>query len=151
MVFCVNEARQIECIQVLFIQLGFFLQEPFSLQFPCTNVPCSGYLGDGRRSKEVQDFTAELNTEENRYQGQAKGKEIDSKGSSTIEKAQFSAKHFPYHCSAKSVVIEGNNRGKMLGKLNTANFTGDLLYMYFDCFYPTVQLLCTKLHCCRPW
>lgn len=65
----------------------FSLQEPFSLQYPCKNVPCSRYLGDGGRSKEVQDFTAELNTEENRYEGQAKRKETYSKGSSTMEEA----------------------------------------------------------------
>lgn len=88
MVFCVNEAHvRLSAFRFCLSSYDFSLQEHFSLQFPCTNVPCTWYLGDGGRSKEAQDFTAELNTEENGYQGQAKNKEIDSKGSSTMEKA----------------------------------------------------------------
>lgn len=88
MVFCVNEAHVgLSAFWFCLSTYDFTLQEPFSLHFPGTNVPCIGYLGDGSRSKEVQDFTAELKTEENGYQVQAKNKEIDSKGSSTVEKA----------------------------------------------------------------
>lgn len=86
MVFCVNEAR-VKLSVFRFCLYNFSLQGLFSLLFPCANVPCTEYLGDGRRSEEVQDFATELNTEANGYQGQAKNKEIYSKARGTVEEA----------------------------------------------------------------
>lgn len=40
-------------------------------------------MGEGLKKFKI----LQMNTEENRYQGQVKRKEIDSKGSSTIEEA----------------------------------------------------------------
>lgn len=86
MVCCVNEAH-VKLSVFRFCLYKFSLQGLFSLPFPCASVPCTGCLGDGRRSKEVQDFTTELTAEADGYQGQAKNKETYSKGSRTVEEA----------------------------------------------------------------